>query len=207
LPVWLHNHNYYFTAHFGLEENYPNALREILQNISRVCSEFLKRWIDARRNQQYFVSKNTEWLEQEINLHIKVIAKLNATDYEMPRTLGKRGCRKLAFDESSERSKRRKSKELQQTVGFPELIHATKISLRSAGKTDAAKLFSEVLEITPRALRIRKAWAAHAKNIVVPYTPEEALSLFIEAHLTKSQYTKIRSQAKMKNCTSTPVTT
>jgi hypothetical protein len=34
----------------------------------------------------------------------------------------------------------------------------------------------------------------------VPYTPEEARSLFIEAHLTKSQYTKIRSQAKMKNC-------
>ena len=34
---------------------------------------------------------------------------------------------------------------------------------------------------------------------MVPYTPE-ALSLFIEAHLTKRQYTKIRSQAKMKNC-------
>jgi hypothetical protein len=35
---------------------------------------------------------------------------------------------------------------------------------------------------------------------VVPYTPDEALSLFIEAHLTKSQQTKIRSEAKIKNC-------
>jgi hypothetical protein len=57
---------------------------------------------------------------------------------------------------------------------------------------DVAKLFNEALETTPvTELRIRKAWDAHAKNVVVPYTPEEALSLFIEAHLTRSQYTKI----------------
>jgi hypothetical protein len=118
----------------------------------------LKRWIDARRNQQYFVSKNAEWLEQEINLHIKVIANPNETDYEMPCTSGTRGRRKLAFEESCERSKRRKSKELRQTVGFPELSYATKMSLPFAGKTDVTKCFSEALEATPKtALRIRKA--------------------------------------------------
>jgi hypothetical protein len=37
-----------------------------------------------RRNQQYFVSKNADWLEQEINLHIKVITKPNERDYEIP---------------------------------------------------------------------------------------------------------------------------
>jgi hypothetical protein len=73
-------------------------------------------------------------------------------------TSGKSGRRKLAFEGSSERSKDRKSKELRKNVGFPELTQATKMSLRSAGKTDAAKLFSEALETTPtRGLRIRKA--------------------------------------------------
>jgi len=48
---------------------------------------------------------------------------------------------RLAFEESSERSKRRKSEELTKTVGFPELTHATKMNLRSSGKTDDAKLF------------------------------------------------------------------
>jgi hypothetical protein len=82
----------------------------------------------------------------------------NATDYEMPCTSGICGRRKLAFEESSQRSKRRKSKELRQTVGFPELTHATKMRLRSAGKTDAAKGISEAFETTPkRALGIRKA--------------------------------------------------
>jgi hypothetical protein len=118
--------------------------------------------------------------------------------YEMPCTSGIRGCRKLAFEESSERIKRRKSKELRKTVGFRELAHANKMSLRSSGKTDAAKLFNEALETTPtRALRIRKAWDTHAKNVVVPYISEEALYLFTEAHLTKSQYTKLQHLPKL----------
>jgi hypothetical protein len=63
------------------------------------------------------------------------------------------------------------------------------MGLQSAGTTDAATLFSEALENTPtRAFKIRKAWAARAKNISVPYMLKEALPLFTEAHLTKSQY-------------------
>jgi len=97
-------------------------------------------------------------LEKEINLHIPGTAKLNETDYEMHCTSGKSGRRKLAFEDSSERSKGRKSKELRKTVGFPELTHVTKMSLRSSGKTDSAKLSSETLETIPtRGLRIRKA--------------------------------------------------
>jgi uncharacterized protein (UPF0335 family) len=37
----------------------------------------LNRWIDARRNYQYFVSKTAECLEQEINLRIKDTVKPN----------------------------------------------------------------------------------------------------------------------------------
>jgi len=149
----------------------------------------------------FFGSKKAARLKPEINLHINVIAKTNEAEYEKPCTLGARGRRKLAFEESSERTERRNSNELRKIVGFPELNHATTISLRSAGKTDAAKLFSEALETTPtRALRIRKAFGAHVKNFSEPYTAEEELSLFIKAHLAKNQYTKIRSQEKMQNC-------
>jgi len=68
-------------------------------------------------------------LEQEINLHIKGIAKKFKTDYEMPSTVGKSGRRKLVSEESSERRKRGKSKELRKTVGFPEITHTIKMSL------------------------------------------------------------------------------
>jgi len=75
------------------------------------------------------------------------------------------------------------------------------MSLRSAGKRDASNSFGEALETAPvRELSVRKVWAARAKNSLVPYTPEEALSLSIEAHPTKNQYIIFRSQAQMKNC-------
>lgn len=75
------------------------------------------------------------------------------------------------------------------------------MSLQSAGKRDAAKRFTEALETASvRELSVRKVCAARAKNSVVSYTPEEASSLSIEAHLTKNQYIIFRSQAQMKNC-------
>jgi hypothetical protein len=131
----------------------------------------LKKWIDARRNHQYFVSKNAEWLAQEISLHIKGIVKRNKTDYEMLCTAGKSSRRKLSFDDSSERHTRRKSNELQNTLCFPELTHGTKMSLKSAGRTDAAEISIEAVETTPTGdLRIRKAWAARTKNVLVLFT-------------------------------------
>jgi hypothetical protein len=39
---------------------------------SLVCSGILEIWFDARRNQKYFVLRKAEWLEKEINIHIKV---------------------------------------------------------------------------------------------------------------------------------------
>jgi hypothetical protein len=35
-----------------------------------------KLWLDASRNQQHFASKQAEWLEQELDLHIKCTTKL-----------------------------------------------------------------------------------------------------------------------------------
>jgi hypothetical protein len=119
----------------------------------------------------------------------------------MPCTSGESGRRNLVFEGSSERSNRRKSKELRNTVGFPELTQATTMNLRSSGRTGAAKLHSDTSETTPtRALRIQNVEAVHTKNVLVLYTAEETLSLFSEAHLTKNRYIKFRSQAKMKNC-------
>jgi hypothetical protein len=78
------------------------------------------------------------------------------------------------------------------------------MNLRSSGKTDAAELSSEALEtILAGGLRISKAWGAHAKNVLAPFTPV-ALSLFIDAHLTNSLNTKIRSQTKINNCSIYP---
>jgi len=58
------------------------------------------------------------------------------------------------------------------------------MSLGSAVKTDVVTLFNEALGTTPMTvLKIRKAWAAHAKSFSIIYS-KKALSVFIESHLT-----------------------
>jgi len=70
----------------------------------------------------------------------------------MPCTPDVSGRRIFAFEDGS---KRRKLKELRNTVGLREVTHANKMSLRSAGKTEAAKFQIEALVTTPtRKLRI-----------------------------------------------------
>ena len=52
-----------------------------------------------------------------------------------------------------------------------------------------------------KGLRIRKAWGAHAKNVSIPYTAEEELSLFTKAHLAKTsvhKYSKSSKSAEMQ---------
>jgi len=78
----------------------------------------LKRWIDARRSHRYFVSNNAQWLEQEINLHIKYLAKTFKTDYETPRTVGKSGRRKMVSEESSEGTKVEKQRSFEKPGAF-----------------------------------------------------------------------------------------
>jgi hypothetical protein len=64
---------------------------ECIQENSSEClvySGFFRRCIVSSRNKQYFVSKNAECLEQEVNLHIKVISETYEIGYGMPRTSG-----------------------------------------------------------------------------------------------------------------------
>jgi len=56
--------------------------------------EFWKYGVDARRSQQYLVSKKAEWVGLEINLHNKVTTKTYGSAYEMPCISGTRGRRK-----------------------------------------------------------------------------------------------------------------
>src|SRR5699024_9529309 len=95
----------------------------------------------------------------------------------------------MKFSASSERSKRRKTEPLRSQYSQEELAFATQMSLRASGETEAAKLMTEALDTTPtRASKIRQSWLKKEDKIVIPYSFEEALALFVNAKLTKAQY-------------------
>jgi hypothetical protein len=76
------------------------------------------------------------------------------------------------------------------------------MSLQKSGNLAASNLLHEAAETTPkRAVKISLAWKKEktARETKV-YSDEEAISLLVEAQLSKQQYNTIRLQAKTKGC-------
>jgi len=72
------------------------------------------------------------------------------------------------------------------------------MALRSLGEEDAAKILNESTNTTPtRASKIRKCWGK--KMYTTRMDEDKALSLLVNAKLTKHQYRLIRLNAKENN--------
>lgn len=102
------------------------------------------------------------------------------------------------FQESGSRSRQKKVHDLLESRTLDELQLAAEMSFQSAGKSDAAKLVQQVTFSPLRASRIRQAFALKRKNILNPYSPEEALALIVSLKLTKEQYKGLRKEAKIR---------
>lgn len=93
------------------------------------------------------------------------------------------------FDELSDRSKRRKTN-LFKAVTIP--WGTDLMILRVAGKSDASKLIKDVTVTPTKAKKCRKLLASRIKS-AIKNSPSGALSLFVEADLTKRQDEIIRT--------------
>lgn len=87
----------------------------------------------------------------------------------------------------TDRSKRRKTKELREQVPVEELTFAASVSQRTSGNAPASKLILDATSSPTRAKRYRKVIASVQTPKVKKYTPEEALNLFIEGDFTRRQ--------------------
>ncbi|KAJ4444718.1 hypothetical protein ANN_06515 [Periplaneta americana] len=65
-----------------------------------------------------------------------------------------------SFGDSSERSKRRKTQGLRETVDTEELTFATQMKLRACGKPDASKVLKEITKSPKRATKYWKAYSS-----------------------------------------------
>lgn len=197
-----HSHgNYEHLSKYILEiTKYPN---EFPKHIKKVVSYFIKqfntKWSASYRNEDYLKKKNFDWLETKISFPTYQSSSFSSNYIKV-----KGGRPKVDFFKSSERTKRRKTQLLRFEVGPLELSYAPQMSLRASGHLDASNVIKEVTLSTPkRAEKYRKAYKETLKS-VMPYTDNKALSLVIEAKLSKHQYNIIRSTAKLNNCNTYP---
>ena len=155
------------------------------------CNNILRRWNKCKRTRRQFLGDHSEWLNQEIILPLE-----DPVD-EIPALVGRP---KTPFQSSSDRSKRRKTVKRRAMFSAPELSYAAQMSLRSAGEQDAAHVFKEAMATPIRASKMRHAWKVKQEKMgITSFTSDEALSLFVNAKLSKHQYQLLRSSAKQKN--------
>ena len=104
----------------------------------------------------------------------------------------------ITFSESSDRTKRRKTKDIRDNRTSEELVFATKMSLRAEGKLDAAHVLQDITSGSPsQPSTYRKLLQMNEEKTL---SDNDALSLLIESRLSKNQYLILRQTSKGKNC-------
>lgn len=156
-----------------------NAFKRKLRHFK---SEFKNKWAAASNKDDRFLKNNEKWLAGTI--------KLTMWSKQKP------GRPSKDFEECSDRSKRRKTKEIREQVPESQLMYATQMNLRAAGKSDASAVLKELTKSPTRASKVRKAIASSKEKEIQQLTPMEALSIFVEADLSRRQYNIIRSASK-----------
>lgn len=157
--------------------------------VSRFCSKFYERWKKSGKTLSVFLSRYGDWLNGEIVFEIPHIEKVK-----------KRVCvgrPSKSFEDSTTRSKRRKTEPLREKHSAVELLYAAATQFRSEGDEQVAKLL-QILCNSPRtAADILDAYnRSGAYTLPVKVSPEKGVSLIIEADLSKAQYLLVRSVVK-----------
>lgn len=130
--------------------------------LSRFFSEIRIKWLKVQRNHNRFLSCNVKWLDSEIQIFTEIPA---LTSKEPAR-----GRPPKAFNESSQRTKRRKTTGLRHNV-HSELQYATQMNLRAAGKVDAARVVKDIAISPTRGNKFRRGFKK--RDFSIPKLPSE----------------------------------
>lgn len=168
--------------------------KKVKQIVRNLCSKFNERWIAAKRTVEVFQRRNQEWLNRNIVFPME--------DEPQPgpsRSRSRsRGRPNKTFSESSDQSQVCKVTNLVQNQTKDELLVAARVSLYKSGKRDAAHILQDIDKSPTRASKMRRAiFCPPAPPI--PYSPEEALSLYVDGRYTKNSYMLMQSGAKSRN--------
>lgn len=168
----------------------PDDLSE--EQINKYNSDFAhfktqvkQRWSKAHKKEKIFLKNNALWLEGTFEIPIRT-----------PNHPGPGRPRK-SFEESSERSKRRRTQDLRSNVEDGSMIlHAAQVQLSTMGKRDASSILKNIVSSPTRATRYKKAIDAPKCANHSRLSPMEALQMFVDADLSQRQYEIIRQTNK-----------
>lgn len=161
----------YLEKYLLMQENYSEEqIKAFKHTFSYTKAELKRRWLSANRKDNLFRKNNEIWLQGTLELPKAMTTA--TTVFGRPQK---------SFGDSSERSKRRKTQGLRETVDTEELTFATQMKLRACGKPDASKVLKEITKSPKRATKYRKAYSSSLQEKRGQLSPLQALSMFVEA--------------------------
>lgn len=181
-----------------------NLSEGIKITITKLISEIRRRWQASHRKKDSFLKNNNKWLDVKVTLtnanhkypeSTVTSSSASSSAGSKPTSTGRPAS---SFGESSERSKRRKTEDIREKYSHEELGFAVQMKLRQKGKLDAAKVVKDVIAGSPsKATRYRQSLDSKSETTL---SSDEALALLVENHLSKGQYSAIRSVIREKDC-------
>jgi hypothetical protein len=109
----------------GLQNLSREKLSEVRNTVSRCCSKLFQKWEDCRRRNDRFVHENAIWLEQKEVLPVHVpVHEEESSPYPVESASSSQGRPRKTFDQSSKRTKRRKTEDVRNSFLTEELASA-----------------------------------------------------------------------------------
>lgn len=170
------------------------------ENVSYIINHIQKgliphindRWLKSGRQKEKFFKNNANWLNKEYCVNVPIAMKsINL--------LRKRGRPLLPYEKSADSTKRRKNVLLLEDNGLQHIQSAYSQKLRAIGEIEEAKLV-ELIRYMEKSKKQELLKTLEKHEEVKPLDSTEALSVFLDLDLTKSQYTHLRIIMLNNNC-------
>nr|XP_022907706.1 uncharacterized protein LOC111419170 [Onthophagus taurus] len=157
--------------------------QQFLRTFSRVKSEMKTKWQAANRTEKAFLEKNRNWLQGTVKITQKCMSNIG-------------GRPESAFEDLSDCSKRRKTTFLRKENEAEALLFAGQMALRKFGNVSGAQVVKDIMSSPSRGNKYKKAFRKSETSEPEKLTPTQALSMFVEASLTRKQYEIIRESSR-----------
>lgn len=178
-----------FFSRLKAKHNFTNdGFKAIKRNLQKsFLPQLRQKWKTACRVKAVFFKKNVSWLDKDIVIDSKYLS-------DIP----KQGRPSKSFENSSDRSKRRKLANIKQNtdMSLKEIECIFLKQLAAAGKKDEAEAIKEILS---------KGINSYKKqNLCDVFSKQEALALMVDLKLSRYQYNCLRTKCKEKNAPNFP---
>ncbi|XP_078051927.1 uncharacterized protein LOC144478082 isoform X1 [Augochlora pura] len=172
----------------GLSEE-DNAYASVKTKVKNLNSNFADKWKKCNRSVKLFLCRHEKWLNETVVFVFHEFRKEQGKDRPSK-----------DFWEVADQSKRQKILPLTENYTSEELSFAASTSSRQSGKRDAASMVQVITsEPSTTTSNMGKLLSPSIVTAPIKYTPEEALTLYVDGRYTKRSYLLMRAGAKKRN--------